>query len=154
MSYPYLYWHSSVLKVINPDPALTLPNCFGKFASPKKNMDPRAFRMCQVCFWQKCILDYFFFFAIRIQKSDGDSMKWPFSFLLVLIFYAFQTFFKLSSVKPGGHLLFLTQRLHHIFWYSHSFLSTSRSFSVIGKGMGQGFWLLPCYEGLPLDSKH
>lgn len=93
MSFPFLYWHSSVFKVINPDPALTLPNCFGKFVTPKKNMDPRAFWMCQVCFWQICILDFFFFFAIRIQKSDGDSMKWPLCFLPVLISYAFQTFF-------------------------------------------------------------
>lgn len=151
MSFPYLYWHSSVFKVINPDPALTLPNCFGKFATPKKNMDPRAFWMCQVCFWQICILDFFFFFAIRIQKSDGDSKKWPLCFLPVLISYAFQTFF---CSETWGHSLFLTQRLHHIFWHSQSFLSTSRGFSVIGKCVGQGFRLLPCYEGLPLDPKH
>lgn len=152
MSFPYLYWHSSVFKVINPDPALTLPNCFGKFATPKKNMDPRAFWICQVCFWQICILDFFFFF---LQLGFKSQMMIQWNGLCAFFRFWYLMLFKLSSaVKLGSHSLFLTQRLHHIFWHSHSFLSTSRGFSVIGKCVGQGFRLLPCYEGLPLDPKH
>ena len=54
----------------------------------------------------------FFFFTIRIQKLDGDSMKWPLCFLLVLIFYAFQTFF--CSETWGSFTLLNPEATPHI----------------------------------------